>query len=168
MIEELNEIESLMAEPPGGENHGRKAVEGHDLSGAHTLRQPLNVHDLQVRDFQIAGGWTVQQGHQAGGTAHRGVLMPGEHVDVSVLRSKVEAGLGFTYAQISAVYSPGRLAASQRQLRARIDARLLALSRAGGNMALLAKVLDLSEKTLDRALARARQSGVTSVGEGGN
>jgi hypothetical protein len=97
----------------------------------------------------------------AGMTAHRGAVADEEYVDADALRAVAEADLGFTYADVSAVYARGgRLTAEQRQLREKIDARLLALSRAGGNMALLARTFDLSEKTVDRALVRAKLADV--------
>lgn len=116
--------------------------------------------DESTYDF-AAGGWhTVEPGNpeRSGGlVAHRGVLHPDEYVDVNVLRAAVEDALGYSYADVSAVYARGgRLSPEQRQLRDRIDSRLLALSRSGGTMKVLADALDLNEKTIDRALARAR------------
>jgi hypothetical protein len=111
-----------------------------------------------------AGGFIVldpaRGGREAaalGMTAHRGVLHPDEYVDFFTLREQVEEALGFTYAEVSAAYSDGRPTAEQRQQREKIDARMLALSRAGGNMAEFAKAVGISEKTVDRALARARE-----------
>jgi hypothetical protein len=93
----------------------------------------------------------------AGMTAHRGILHPDEYIDPGVLREAAEEALGFTHADVSAVYARGgRLTTEQRQLREKIDARLLALSRSGGSMVTLSSALGLSEKTVDRALRRAR------------
>ena len=104
----------------------------------------------------------------AGMVAHRGVLHPDEYVDEPLLQIMVERRLGFTYEQIRSVYKQGGtpLTNTQRQLRAKIDARLLALSASGGIMALLAQAVGLNEKTIDRALARAK--GVTSVAGSGD
>jgi hypothetical protein len=89
-------------------------------------------------------------------TSHRGVLHPDEHVDTEALRAAVEAELGFTYDDVRAVYRQGRKAVSTLELRARIDARLLELRAAGGNMELLARVTGVDRKVVGRAMARAR------------
>lgn len=92
----------------------------------------------------------------SGLTAHRGVLQEGEYVDAFVLRDAACELLGFTYDDISSVYRQGPLSPDQRQLRARIDARLLSLSRSGGNMAKLADALGRPRLVFDRAIARAK------------
>jgi ActR/RegA family two-component response regulator len=50
----------------------------------------------------------------------------------------------------------GRKSAAQRELRDRIDRRLLEVADAGGNLSLLARVLEVHPHTFQRALARAR------------
>jgi len=90
-----------------------------------------------------------------GMTAHRGVLQEGEYIDVDTLRAATEEALGYSYDDVSSVYRQGRLGLEQRQLRERIDSRLLALSRSGGNMTLLATTMELGYSTIKRALARA-------------
>ena len=93
-----------------------------------------------------------------GMTAHRGVLQADEHVDADVLQAAVEAELGYTYAEVSAVYKVGgRLTATQREQRTYIDARLLALSSSGANITLVADAIGLSRATVNRALERARE-----------
>lgn len=116
------------------------------------------------------GGFTVlvpsrggREADDLGMTSHRGPLVGDEYVDTNALRTAVEESLGFTYAEVSAVYRQGPLASEQRQLRDRIDSRLLALSRSGGSMRILADSLDLGEKTIDRALTRARAVEVTPI-----
>lgn len=100
-------------------------------------------------------------------TSHRGVLHPDEYVDQNLLQELVERELGFTYEQVRSVYREGRPSAESRELRAQIDARLLALSDAGGSMLHLArafgwKIDEAGEtggencRTLERALERAR------------
>jgi hypothetical protein len=156
---EFDTLEALMQEPPGGYNHGRAASSDPEAEGRYV---PLGVREQQAAAFMREGrGFTVVlegDEHDAGMTAHRGVLQPGEYVDFFALRSKVEAALGYTYAQISAAYATGRPQADQRQLRDKIDARLLALSVAGGNMTVLAKVLGMGHATMERALARAKEA----------
>lgn len=92
-----------------------------------------------------------------GMTAHRGVLQEGEHVDADELQAAIEAELGFTYAEITAVYKAGPKSATQREQRTYIDARLLALSSSGANITLVADAIGLSRATVNRALERARE-----------
>jgi hypothetical protein len=114
-----------------------------------------------ARDFVEQGGWSSveprsDRWRDGGLVAHRGVLHPEEHVDGLELRRLACEELGFTYEQISSVYRSGRKSADQRELRGRIDARLLALSREGGNMTALADALGLYRRLLEDALRRAR------------
>lgn len=124
-----------------------------------------------------ADGWGVvsasdNKEDNGGLTTHRGILHPDEYVNEPLLRQMVEAELGFTYEEVAAAYpdTPGSIPKELRQLRDKIDARLLALSRSGGNMTALARALgwplspgssrtggDNSRK-MDRALARARRA----------
>lgn len=107
-------------------------------------------------------GWRVVSGRNSGWLdrcglhAHRGVLHPAEYVDPAVIVPAVERRLGFTKAELHLVYRQGRKSAAQRELRARIDARLLELQSSGGNLELLARIVGVDRKTLGRALARAR------------
>jgi hypothetical protein len=124
--------------------------------------------ELEERGFLLEGGWHAVEppkGSVRGGgtTSHRGVLHPGEYVNEDALRVLVERELGFTYEQVRSVYRQGPLSPDQRELRARIDARLLALSNAGGNVALLGAALGFPVKAngncraMENALARARK-----------
>lgn len=157
-----DKTDAVLAEPPGGNNDGRviEPVRIKDDDVSRTRGVPL---DGVATDFLRGDGWqtvSAEGGRQlehSGLTTHRGILHPDEYVDFFALREAVEADLGFTYADVSAAYSNGRPTAEKLQLRERIDARLLELSRAGGNMEQLAKALDLNEKTLRRALERARE-----------
>jgi hypothetical protein len=110
-----------------------------------------------ARDFlRSTTGWhAVGRGH--GGTvAHRGVLHPDEYVDDLRVLIEAERHLGFTIADLWEVYRQGRKSAAQRALRARIDARLLEVANAGGNLTLLGQVMEVNPETFQRALARAR------------
>jgi hypothetical protein len=79
----------------------------------------------------------------------------------------VEAELGFTFEQVHEVYRQGAgrwMTEEQRHLRARLDARLLQLAKAGGNMVALGRILgfrvDESKRScaaITNALARARE-----------
>lgn len=112
----------------------------------------------EARDFLSTGGWSVVSTRRGGSglTAHRGVLHPDEYVDVPRLRALVEPRLGFTLDELGSVYRQGRKSAAQLELRGRIDARLLELREAGGNMELLARVMGVDRKVVGRAMARAR------------
>lgn len=142
----LNEdIESIMSEGP----HGPEPSEEEFAAGGFSVFTPAR------------GG---HDGVDRGGmTTHRGVLKGDEYIDQDVLREAAEAALGFTYEDVSSVYRQGPLAPEQRQLRDRIDARLLALSRSGGNMTALADSVGLSGSVIDRALNRARAVEVTPI-----
>lgn len=101
--------------------------------------------------------------HQAGMVAHRGVLHPDEYVDSDVLLDAACEAVGFTYAEITAVYRQGLKTPELRQLRERIDSRMLALRRSGGNMTQLADALGIAQSAVDRALKRARSREVSVI-----
>lgn len=157
------ELAELMEEPPGGHNAGRASSTNPGLEGRHL---PLSPTVQQAREFVVAGGWDVvdpaKDGRRSGGSSHRGVLRGDEHVDQEALREMAEAQLGFTYDQVRSVFRQGRLSSEQGELRALIDAQLLALSLAGANMSLLGRLLGFPIKpngncaVVDNALARAR------------
>lgn len=166
----MRELETLTQEPPGGRNYGRMAPAGTQTDGR---RLSLDASEVPALEFAEAGGCSIVDtargsggatpgARDAGMSAHRGVLHPAEHVDVYILQTLVERELGFTRAHIRTVYRQGPLSAYQRELRGRIDARLLALSRSGTNIALLGRVLGFPIKAngtcraLENALARAR------------
>ncbi len=115
----------------------------------------------EVRGMMNDGGWmtvSIRGGNEDGGvTSHRGVLHPDEYVDHEALVRAVEAQLGFTFDDIHSVYSTGgRIPNDLRQLRDRIDGRLLALSVDGANMSELRKIIGITDMALTSALRRAR------------
>lgn len=137
------DIEALMSEAPGG------------------VTTDVEREIAGREDFTFVDPSRLST--DAGMTAHRGPLVGDEYIDVDVLRDAAEEALGFTYEDVSSVYRQGPLSPEQRQLRDRIDARMLALSRSGGNMTALADTLDLSGSVIDRALVRARAVEVTPI-----
>lgn len=153
-----------MEEPPGGPNAGRRAA---PETKALTYWQPLATEGHQSAEFVREGGWSIVtrgggEWQRSGGTAHRGTLHPEEHVDEAAVLALVEAEFGFTAAELHSVYSTGgRIPSDRRELRGRIDARLLALSRSGANMELFRGVVGLAHRTLHNALARARAEEAT-------
>lgn len=164
----MEDIQEIMSEPPGGENHGVAVDSYVDEAGSpRTTRRDLSQRLSRLDQRGLEAGdsrFGVVTGREEGGlVAHRGVLHPDEYVDFFALREQVEADLGFTYGEVSQAYAGGRPTPEQRQLREKIDARLLALSRAEGNMLQLAQAVGLSEKTIDRALVRAREVEVDPI-----
>jgi len=151
--------------------HGPNEVETTDYAPEGALWDDPEeaARELEERGFLVDGGWhpvSFKEGetrHGGGLTSHRGVLHPDEYVDDDRLIALIEAELGFTYDEIRSVYRQGRKSDSQRELRERIDARLLALSRSGGNLAELGRRLGFfvneagSCEVIDNALARARE-----------
>lgn len=71
-------------------------------------------------------------------------------------REVIEAVLVIEGADLSWVYKNGRPTKDQLPVRDVVDAALLKLQNAGLNMARVGRVFGLCEKTVDRALARAR------------
>lgn len=131
---------------PAGD-HSVTGPGGHDLPATTSLQHERRKGRLSAesRGQLYDGGWhvvSIKGGDEQGGvTSHRGVLHPDEYVDPDVFLALVERELGFTIEQVRSVYRQGRLSDEQRELRGRIDARLLALSRAGGNLTELARAL---------------------------
>lgn len=150
MEDSYADLIEVMEEAPGGENHGRR--NGHSL----------NAEEHRQYDYRFGGGFgiadinTMSTADAGGITYHRGVNHPEEYVDDARVRELVEEEFGFTRTQIESVYSKrGKTPAHQRQLRAAIDARLLALRRSGANMDAFRRVMGLTRSTMDRAVARA-------------
>lgn len=123
--------------------------------------------DPEGSDFMSAGGWSVVDirwgdGENGGLTSHRGVLHPDEYVDAELLAGMAADHMGFTVDEIRTVYRPGRPRADVLDLRSRIDARILEVSEAGGNLNELARALgwrvgdDHTCRNMERTLARAR------------
>lgn len=150
----MSELVQLMQEPAGGHNHGRAATANPEVEGRSL---ELGTEAGQAAEYMRSNGWTVETG-----VAHRGVLHPDEHVNEEALRPMLEAELGFTSAEVHSVYRQGPLTAVQRDLRGRIDARLMDLSESGANMAALGRALGLATRAdghcraIANALTRAR------------
>lgn len=151
---------TLMEETPEGENHGYERVSvADDQAGSTVVRRDLSrrLASLEQGYASDEKPFGIVDGKEEGGlVAHRGVLADGEYVDFFALREQLEEEFGFAYADVALAYKNGRPTVDQLQLRVQIDARVLELSRAGGNMAQFAKAVGISEKAVDRALTRAR------------
>jgi hypothetical protein len=175
-VREQTEFRELMEEPPGGVNTGRAASRDPNVEGRFVA---LGVAEAQAAEFAREGGWSLAQPHAKGRygdstgglTAHRGVLQGDEYVDASALLKGIEAEFGFTVEQVRSVYRRGRLTALEGELRVQIDARLLALSRSGANLAVLARIFGLTYdptrrtyEVVERALARAKAAELQTEG----
>lgn len=113
-----------------------------------------------AEDPALLDGFTIVGGNawgDAGIVSHRTVLHEDEYVDAETLADQIEQEFGYTTEEVAAVYRQGPKTATQREFRTHIDARLLALSLSGASMVAVGKALGLTEKTIERALARARE-----------
>lgn len=153
-----------MQEPAGGGGHGRRLSDKPEVEGRHL---PLAVAGWQGAEFMRASGWlvvhteTAHHASAAGARSHAAnqhtVLHPDEYVDDDLVVALVEDELGFTVEQIHSVYcTGGRIPSARIALRDAIDARLLDVLRAGGNLAELGRRLGLEHKAVERAVARAK------------
>jgi hypothetical protein len=160
------DFRELMEEPAGGQNHGRVTTIAPEELGRQL---PLGVAEAQAHEFVKTGGWSIvdplHDGRASGAVAHRGATHPDEYVDETTLRAAFADAFGFTYDEVRSVYRQGRLTHEKGELRARIDARLLALSRAGANMTELARLVGFGEtadgtwpKALKNAIRRAKDA----------
>lgn len=147
----------------------------------HWNERAVSINALFTGEMSEEGvearGWRVvrasdNKDDNGGLTVHRGILYPDEYVDEPLLRQMVEEELGYTYEEIASVYpdTPGSIPKPLRELRDKIDARLLALSRSDGNMTALARALgwpltpnretgdSANSRKMTRALARAKRA----------
>jgi hypothetical protein len=169
-MEQFDDIQELMAEPPGGPNFGRKTIDGGDgysgsISGpgGDDTQRASRTHDLTTHEYDRSerSGFSVVWPSNGGTRGNPGgaVVHPDEYVDVGYLRDLALEAFGFTADEIGSAYTKNpHLSADQRQLRARMGARMLALSRSGGNMLKFAEAIGLSRATVTRALTRAREA----------
>lgn len=161
----MEDIQDVMSEAPGGDNHGfaiASYTDGEDTP--HRSRRDLTMRLARLEQATGQAGFGLVSGRDDGGlVAHRGVLHHDEYVDTLALREAVLAELGLTHSELIEAYKMGRPTAEQRESREKIDSQLLALSRAGTNLSWLAEALELSEKTIDRAIRRAEAVEVVPV-----
>lgn len=169
------ELEALMAEPPGGHNHGRKATAA--TSSDIPVGRKVELGQDARRSFLREGGWVRDdtlrpldgESRWTGGRTHRGVLDEVEYVDEEKLAGLVRDNLGVSPNIVNLLYRPGYLAPHEKAVRDAIDKKFLALADAGGNMLALARVLGwpiegpnaqgkYRSKKMERALARAREA----------
>lgn len=122
---------------------------------------------MEERGFLSDGGWHAvdfDHGRGEGLTSHVGIVHPDEYVNDDELIAMIEEELGFSYDQVRSVYRQGPKSETQRELRGQIDARLLALSHAGGILSELGRRLGFKVEAdghcepFDNALSRAREA----------
>lgn len=154
------ELEGLMSEPPGGVNFGRSAKtlgSGWENDGNQTHRHyELGGSSIGYEEMRNGYHATYPGDDGTKGNPNGNLVHPDEYVDDDRLREKVEALFGFTVEEVASVYGVKKLKADRLPLREAIDSRVHSLYRAGGNMAALARVLDVNPRTMERALARAK------------
>ena len=158
------------ADVPGGGGYNEDTDGAPVVNAVHDPRGPRHhavrrLEEATDRAFLAAGGWGVADAQADYGNDQRrgGITFrepePGEfYVNEEVLRTGLEHRIGFKVEQIASVYvrGGGPISADLKALRDLIDARLLSVAIDGANMTALAALLGIGERTLDRALARAR------------
>lgn len=175
-METTDELADLMQEAPGGDNHGSRSTpdwESWNRSEESKFgnRIGLSIRWAQAHEYIRRGGFSVvdtnagthtgrTHGYQdAGMKTHRGPLHGMEFVHHDELINMVEGHLGFTFDEVRSVYARegGPLPGDLRELRSQIDDRLLRLREDGHlDMTEFSRVFGLSEKTIRRAVQRAK------------
>jgi hypothetical protein len=175
------DFEALMEDTPVGENHGRRRAVLHSYITPRTPNGNEHPH-LEHEVWENLGGIAETDANVSGVVrmvpvgdetyhgmvAHRGTLSEREKelLDWEKVERLVYAKIGATAEEVEAAYTEraGAPSAERLETRAFIDARLLAISEAGGNMSVLATVfgwdIDLDGKCqkMQRALRRARKA----------
>lgn len=161
--EEAVDFQSLMEEPPGGENHGFTNPVSSPSQGSTSWGRPRRTLNWKTSDRSSSGD-SVVGGHELGAVgmlAHRGILQEGEYVDADELYVGVEGLLGEDLTEVKRIYGPGGLTEADRAKRLATDSKFLRLSQSGGNMSLLGKIIGFYIRedghcpTMTRALQRA-------------
>lgn len=164
VAEELafDELNDLMAEAPGGDNHGfRKGDSADPARRRHRLDLSQEAHVVEdTPELEI-----FDDPSEHGMVAHRGVLTAEEvkWLDSESVVMAIEYQLGATIEEVKSAYSSGRPSPEAKALRRVMDAKFLDLSENGGNMTLLANILGFYIKdngqceAMSKALNRARE-----------
>lgn len=145
-MSEYENLEALMSEPPGGYNHG--ALDGNSL----------DTNDHQQYDLRFTGTFGIVGMNEGGTKGNRDILAPNEYVDWDELKSMAEKELGVEPGEIERLYSAKKLKAHLLPRRAEVDAKILHVYTAGGNMYQFALAIGMNTRTLTRALNRAKQA----------
>ena len=130
----------------GVATRSRKTKAPSDPEGGAYLRE-RGVSLVRVKDAALHGM-----------TAHRGVLHPDEWLDEAEVVRQVEARMGYTLDEAREVYGRrggGPLPKLLKERRGRLDGVMGKMAR-DGQVALLARVLGVPERNLQRAAERGR------------
>jgi hypothetical protein len=136
---ERDELQRLMLEPPGGENHG------YQVNGS---RKSLNWQDWIKEDFLSTPGWGIER--------PRSDRPPGrpKTVDPKLLTPKaiaaVERRVGVGVDEFQRVTRRGRLPAADRELRDEIAGKFVGVVEKGAVVTGLADVYGCDERTIWR------------------
>lgn len=164
-MEENEDLEALMQEPPGGHNHGRQTREEGKPPSAAVSTEDMVASEFLSDDNTVA--WSLvntRRGTGPGGTqdagmtSHRGVLHPDEHVNAEVLYRELERSLGISLQEFDAAYrSRGKPTTEIMATREKMDQVFLEVVEAGGNVEELAKILGVARARIFAAAKRARE-----------
>lgn len=149
-----------LSEPSGSDARGNKLAATATRRGARAYDPETEAGKAERWRYAFAGGAHVfDSGHHGayfGMVAHRGTLTGAEFVSLEELRAELEPVLGCTLDEAHEAYARrgGPIPATMRELRARLDALLVDEIE---NVAELARVLLVSERTLQAAADRERR-----------
>lgn len=170
--DDMEDLASLMEEPPGGWNHGKRVSELSGNNVEESGRENSNSHphmpkvNLNIRDRAAQKDTnSVHQDdlHQYGMRAHRGILQPEEYVHSDELAQRVGMMLGMPIETIKGAFAPGTPDRLRQSIKNSLEDKMLDLSEAGGNMSILAHVLQFKVRedgycrTMSSLLSRARE-----------
>jgi hypothetical protein len=145
-LKERAELERLMLEPPGGENHGYR------VNGS---RQSLNWCDWIKEDFLSTPGWSCERPPSGRAPGRPRTIDPKLLIPKAI--AAVERRLGFTVTEFQRVTGKGRLREEDRALRNEITERLMEVVGEGAAVSGLAAVLGRNERTIWRLAAEQRR-----------
>lgn len=170
--DEMDEdLSQLMEEPPGGWNHGKRTSDlsgfaeqermtSPSLSRPHVPKVNLNIKDRAAQ--KDTNSLSQDDLYYHGMRAHRGILQPEEYVDSDELAEKVGMLLGMPIETVRGAFAPGTPDRLRQSIKSSLEDKMLQLSEAGGNMSILAQVLEFNVRedgycrTMSNLLARAR------------
>lgn len=159
---DMDQLDEVMQEPPGGYNHGR-ASRSSARFGINLSAEEMKTSDHLSDDN---AGWDLSsmeggaQQSRGGITSHRGVLHPDEYVHAEALERLLEENLGVSLDEFDEAYrSRGRPSPEVLATRVKLDRVFLAVVEDGGNVEELARILGIARARIYDAAERARLKG---------